>query len=97
MVGEEALRAGLEAQGFVTVRLEERSWAEQIALFRAARVVELFARDYVNPGYWRVAALGGLDYRPVLAAGPDAPREERTANGTDIAVGGGSVLAALTG
>ena len=115
VVGEEALRAALEARGFVTVRLEERSWAEQIALFRAARVVvaphgaglanlvfcaaetrvvELFARDYVNPGYWRVAALGGLDYRPVVAAGLGEPREERTANGTDIAVAVGAVLAA---
>jgi len=115
VVGEEALRAALEARGFVTVRLEERSWAEQIALFQAARVVvaphgaglanlvfcapgtrvvELFARDYVNPGYWRLAALGGLDYRPVVAAGSGAPREERTANGTDIAVAVAAVLAA---
>jgi capsular polysaccharide biosynthesis protein len=115
VVGEEALRAALEARGFATVRLEERSWAEQIALFRAARVVvaphgaglanlvfcapgtrvvELFARDYVNPCYWRVAALSGLDYRPVVAAGPGAPREERTVNGTDIAVAVGAVLAA---
>jgi capsular polysaccharide biosynthesis protein len=105
----------LEARGFATVRLEERSWAEQIALFQAARVVvaphgaslanlvfcapgtrvvELFARDYVNPCYWRVAALSGLDYRPVVAAGPGVPREERTVNGTDIAVAVGAVLAA---
>ena len=118
VVGEEALRAELEARGFVTVRLEERSWAEQIALFRAARevvaphgaglanlvfcapgtrVVELFARDYVNPCYWRWAALGGLDYRPVVAEGLGELREERTAKGTDIAVEVGTVLAAVRG
>ncbi len=39
-VGNEGeLRALLEARGFVTVRAEELAWAEQIAVFRRARVV----------------------------------------------------------
>jgi hypothetical protein len=58
------------------------------------RVLELFAREYVNPCYWRLAALGGLDYRPVVAEGLGELREERTAKGTDIAVEVGAVLAA---
>jgi capsular polysaccharide biosynthesis protein len=118
VVGEEALRAALEARGFVTVRLEECDWAEQIAIFQKARevvaphgaglanlvfcapgtrVVELFARDYVNPCYWRLAALGDLDYRAVVAPGAGEPREERTAKGTDILVTPAKVLAALAG
>lgn len=118
VLGEEALRAELEARGFVTVRLEDCEWAEQIAIFQEAkevvaphgaglanlvfcapgtRVVELFARDYVNPCYWRLAALGGLDYRAVVAPGAGEPREERTAKGTDILVTPAKVLAALAG
>lgn len=32
------------------------------------RVVEFFHRAYVNPCFWRLAALQGLDYRPVVDA-----------------------------
>jgi len=116
VVGEAVLRAALEARGFVCVRLEERSWGEQIAIFRAARVVvaphgaglanlvfcapetqvvELFARDYVNPCYWRLAALGGLDYCPVVAPGAGGLRQVREANGRDIEVALAAVGAAL--
>jgi capsular polysaccharide biosynthesis protein len=118
VLGEEALRAELEARGFVTVRLEECERAEQIAIFQEAkevvaphgaglanlvfcapgtRVVELFARDYVNPCDWRLAALGGLDYRAVVAAGAGEPREERTAKGSDILVAPRVVLAPVAG
>lgn len=107
VAGERALRGMLDARGFTAVALEELEWEEQIAVFRAARiivaphgaglanlvfagrgtrVVELFARDYVNPCFWRVAALAGLDYRPVVAEGRRPPREEPEAGGVDIAV-----------
>jgi capsular polysaccharide biosynthesis protein len=59
------------------------------------RVVELFNRRYVNPGYWRLAALRGLDYRPILSAGDGSPREERAANREDIAFDPAQVRAAL--
>jgi capsular polysaccharide biosynthesis protein len=91
------LTEALEAAGFATVYLEELAWADQIAAFRAARVVvaphgaglanlafcapgtrvvEMVGRDYFNPTFWRLAALRGLDYRPLAEAG-DAPLGER--------------------
>ena len=42
------------------------------------RVVEFFHRTYVNPCFWRVAALGGLDYRPmVMTEGPPLAYDRR--------------------
>ena len=35
------------------------------------RVVEFFNRAYVNGNFWRLAALRGLDYRPVVGAGAE--------------------------
>jgi capsular polysaccharide biosynthesis protein len=118
VVGEASLRVMLEARGFATVRLEDLGWAEQIAIFRQAKVVvaphgaglanlvfadrgaqvvELFGRDYVNPCFRRVAALTGLEYRGVIAAGGGEPREDRSAGGRDIAVDVTAVVAALGG
>ncbi|AKC82671.1 hypothetical protein IMCC26134_07620 [Verrucomicrobia bacterium IMCC26134] len=48
------------------------------------RVVELLSRRYCNPGYWRLAVLRGLDYRPVVAAGVEPLGEDRRANRDDI-------------
>ena len=39
VANEDALWAELESRGFVKVALEELAWAEQVAVFRAARVV----------------------------------------------------------
>ncbi len=50
------------------------------------RVVELFHRAYVNPCYWRLAALKGLDYRPVVEEGKRPLAQELEANKRDIAV-----------
>ncbi len=46
------------------------------------RVVEFFNRSYVNGLFWRLAALKGLDYRPVMAAG-DEPLAQIAARGRD--------------
>ncbi len=35
------------------------------------KVVEFFNRAYVNGNFWRLAALRGLDYRPVVVAGAE--------------------------
>ena len=99
VANEVELASALAAAGFATVYLEELGWAEQIAVFRAARVVvaphgaglanlvfcapgtrvvELVGREYFNPTFWRLAALGGLDYRPMVSAG-EAPLAERRA------------------
>lgn len=103
VANEAELWACLQARGFVKVRLEELSWAEQIAVFRQAkaivaphgaglanvifctagtRVVEFFNRAYVNGLFWRIAALKGVDYRPVVAAGEE-PLAQIAARGRD--------------
>ncbi len=48
------------------------------------QVVELVNRAYFNPGYWRLAALRGLDYRVVVAKGEGPLREDRRENRADI-------------
>ncbi len=116
VTNEAALAARLAARGFVTVRAEEWSWAEQRAGFRGAkeivaphgaglanlvwcapgtRVVEVFPRAYVNGCFWRLAAVVGLDYRPVVAVGEGAVRCELAANKEDFAVDADAVERAL--
>ena len=51
---------------------------------RETRVIELLNRTYFNPTFWRVSVLGGLDYRPVVAAGEEPLDEDRRANRNDI-------------
>jgi len=66
-----------------------------------ARVVEFFHRSYVNPCYWRLAALAGLDYRPVLSAAMEAgdmgPAFRREAGRCDIEANVAEVIHALNG
>lgn len=120
VANEDELLRMLEQLGFRALRLEDMEWAEQIAAFRAARVVvgphgaglanlafcapgarvvELVNRAYFNPTFWRVAALRGLDYRPLVSAAGDAEagpiREERRANRLDIVADAAAVRAAL--
>ncbi len=59
------------------------------------RVVELFNRTYVNPCFWRVAALTRLDYRPVVAAGETALTQDLSANKSDIEADVAQVARAL--
>jgi capsular polysaccharide biosynthesis protein len=59
------------------------------------RVVELVNRRYFNPGYWRLAALQGLDYRVVMPDGEGPRGEDRSANRDDITADLGRVSAAL--
>ncbi len=105
VTNEAELTAALAAAGFVTVYLEDLSWAEQIAAFRAARVivaphgaglanlafcapgarvVELVGREYFNPTFWRLAALRGLDYRPLVSGGEAILSERRECNRLDL-------------
>lgn len=59
------------------------------------RVVELFRRDYVNGCYWQLAALKGLDYRPLVKAG-DAPLAQvLSANRLDIEADVADVMKAI--
>jgi capsular polysaccharide biosynthesis protein len=113
---EESLWAALEARGFRRILLEERTWPEQIAVFREAkeivaphgagmanivfssagtRVVELFNREYVNPCFWRLAALVEVDYRPVVGAGDGPIANESSANRKDIEADVAQVMRAL--
>lgn len=59
------------------------------------RVVELVNRTYYNPGYWRLAALRGLDYRAVISSGEEPLGEDRRANREDIQADLAQVRAAL--
>ncbi len=59
------------------------------------RVVELVNRSYFNPGYWRLAALKGLNYRVVMPDGESPLGENRSANRDDITADLGRVSAAL--
>ena len=60
------------------------------------RVVELFNRAFVNPGYWRLAALNGLDYRPLVSAGAEPLAQHLQANRFDLEADIAQVLAALS-
>jgi capsular polysaccharide biosynthesis protein len=51
---------------------------------KGTRVVELFNRDYVNPCFWRVAALRELDYRPLMERGEGPLDEIPAANRRDV-------------
>ncbi len=59
------------------------------------RVVELFNRAYVEGCFWRLAALQGLDYRPIVSTGPEPLGRALTANRLDITADLGAVRAAL--
>ena len=60
-----------------------------------ATVVELFNRSYVNGCFWQVAALGNLDYRPVVRSSPEPLAETLRRNRDDIAADVPQVLRAL--
>jgi len=59
------------------------------------RVIELFDRSYVNGCFWQLAALRGLDYQPLVAAGDEALGAEPGQNRRDIAVDLAGLVAAL--
>ncbi|MGC4075227.1 MAG: glycosyltransferase family 61 protein [Nibricoccus sp.] len=59
------------------------------------RVVEFFSRTYVNPCFWRLSALKGLDYRVVVPAGDEPLAQNLNANRNDINVDVAQVLRAL--
>jgi hypothetical protein len=48
------------------------------------RVVELFNRSYLHGCFWRLAALQGLDYRPVVPAGGESLGQSMSCNRLDI-------------
>ncbi|MBW8780582.1 MAG: DUF563 domain-containing protein [Verrucomicrobia bacterium] len=48
------------------------------------RVVEFFNRVYFNPCFWRLAALAGLDYRPVVTSGPEPLTQDPRAGRLDL-------------
>ena len=59
------------------------------------KVIELFHRSYVNGCYWQLAALKGLDYRPIASQG-DAPlAQDLRANRNDIEVNVDQLLQVL--
>jgi len=59
------------------------------------RVVELFRRDYVNGCYWQLAALKGLDYRPIVARGDEPLAQVLSANRLDIEADVAAVVGAI--
>jgi capsular polysaccharide biosynthesis protein len=62
---------------------------------RGTRVVELFHYRYVNPCFWRLAAVKALDYRPVVDH-PDRPlQQDLPSNRCDIDLPPSVVLSAL--
>ena len=64
-----------------------------------ARLLELFAPDYVNPCYWAIAVAAGLDYRYLVAGTPEAiaAAEHKPMTGVlrDISIPPDDVLTAL--
>lgn len=58
------------------------------------RVVECFHRAYVDGGFWRLAAVNGLDYRPVVATGTQPLALEVRANRQDMVVNLPAVMTA---
>ena len=61
------------------------------------RVIELFNRAYVSGCYWRLAALQGLDYRPVLPESPGPLGATPECNRLDLEADLAQVRAALRG
>lgn len=59
------------------------------------RVVELFHRAYVAGGFWRLADLRGLDYRPVVPAGNEPLAHAPAGNRLDLTADLKQVRAAL--
>ena len=59
------------------------------------RVVEFFNRAYVNGNFWRLAALRGLDYRPVVAAGAEPLAQIAAQGREDIVVDVSAVMRAV--
>ena len=59
------------------------------------RVLELFHRSYVHWTYWQLAALLGLDYRPLVAPGAEPLTHTMASNRLDIEADLGQVRAAL--
>jgi capsular polysaccharide biosynthesis protein len=62
---------------------------------RGTRVVELFNSEYVNPCFWRLAAVRGLDYRPVVDDPNGSVRQHLPANRCDIDIPPSVVVSAL--
>jgi hypothetical protein len=59
------------------------------------RIVELFNRSYVNPCYWWLASLQGLDYRPFVSAGSEPLTQRLAANRLAITADIAQVSSAL--
>jgi hypothetical protein len=57
--------------------------------------VELFHRAYVAGGFWRLADLRGLDYRPVVSPGSEPLAHSPSSNRRDLTAGLEQVRAAL--
>ena len=60
-----------------------------------ARVVEFFNAAYVNPCFWRLAALRGLDYRPVATPETEPPACVARGNRLDIVADADAIVRAL--
>jgi capsular polysaccharide biosynthesis protein len=55
------------------------------------RVVELFHRAYVHGCFWRLAALRGLDYHPIVPPGLEPLSQSPAANRLDLEAGRGGL------
>lgn len=60
-----------------------------------ARVIELFNRSYVNPCFWRLASVVGLDYRPLIRGEGEGLAYDLKAKRHDILTDIDSVAKAL--
>ncbi|HTJ79132.1 MAG TPA: glycosyltransferase family 61 protein [Rariglobus sp.] len=60
------------------------------------QVVEFFHRSYLNPCFWRLAALRGLDYRPIASQGSQVLAYEQSAGRLDIEADVSTILDALS-
>jgi capsular polysaccharide biosynthesis protein len=83
------------AQAKVIVAPHGAGLANLVFCQPGARVVELFNRAYVNPCFWRLAALKGLDYRPLIGGAGEGLACELKANREDIFADIDSVTKAL--
>ena len=60
------------------------------------RIVEIFNRSYVNGCYWRLAAIQGLDYRPIVREGPPPLQHRLDCNVLDIIADISLIAAAIS-
>lgn len=83
------------AQAKVIVAPHGAGLANLVFCRPGVRVVEFFSRAYINPCFWRLAGVRGLDYRPVVFKSGEPLACDPKANRQDIPADINAILNAL--